>query len=100
MGLWLDCLAGAVSRGFSLEPIVDMTSMSMDIGERSTWGAGGSDLRRELRVLWTHRWLIVSTGDGPVRGTRRRLHVPLDPDLHRDRDRVHQTHRCESGGCG
>jgi capsular exopolysaccharide synthesis family protein len=34
--------------------------MSMDIGERSTWGAGGSDLRRELRVLWTHRWLIVS----------------------------------------
>lgn len=32
----------------------------MDIGERSTWGAGGSDLRRELRVLWVHRWLIIS----------------------------------------
>jgi non-specific protein-tyrosine kinase len=35
--------------------------MSMDISERSTWGSGGSDLRRELRVLWAHRWLVVAT---------------------------------------
>lgn len=35
--------------------------MSMDINERSSWGSGGSDLRRELRVLWAHRWLVVTT---------------------------------------
>jgi non-specific protein-tyrosine kinase len=35
--------------------------MSMEIDERSSWGSGGSDLRRELRVLWAHRWLVVTT---------------------------------------
>ncbi len=35
--------------------------MSMEMNERSSWGSGGSDLRRELRVLWAHRWLVVST---------------------------------------
>ena len=35
--------------------------MSMDTNERSSWGSGGSDLRRELRVLWAHRWLVVTT---------------------------------------
>jgi non-specific protein-tyrosine kinase len=35
--------------------------MSMEMNERSSWGSGGSDLRRELRVLWAHRWLVVAT---------------------------------------
>jgi capsular exopolysaccharide synthesis family protein len=35
--------------------------MSMEMNERSSWGSGGSDLRRELRVLWAHRWLVVTT---------------------------------------
>jgi capsular exopolysaccharide synthesis family protein len=35
--------------------------MSMEMNERSSWGSGGSDLRREVRVLWAHRWLVVTT---------------------------------------
>jgi tyrosine-protein kinase len=33
----------------------------VNIGDGFTSGPGGSDLRRELRVLWAHRWLILAT---------------------------------------